>query len=93
MQIKVTQKHIKRAQKIYSNSNSLISQNCPIALAVKDKIHRFVSVDCTHITYATSSGDIKKLKMPLKARDFVDQFDRFLMDNDSQYPKPLSFSI
>jgi hypothetical protein len=94
MKIKVTQKHIDKAREIYQKQDGrLISGHCPIALAVKEHIHRWVSVSPDKVKYLSSSGNLQSFSLPENARKFVDQFDDHLMHNYKACPKPFTFSI
>lgn len=94
MKIKVTQKHIDKAREIYQKQDArMISTHCPIALAVKERIHRWVSVSLIRLQYLSSSGNLQSFSLPENARKFVDQFDTHLAHNYKACPKPFTFSI
>ena len=94
MKIKVTQKHIDKAREIHQKRDDRsISTRCPIALAVKEHIHRRVTVSPTRLQYLSSSGNLQSFSLPENARKFVDLFDTHLAHNYRACPKPFTFSI
>ncbi len=91
MKIEVTQKHIERSKKL--GDTKLASESCPIALAVKDKIHRWVGVGIRTIEYKTSSGKMTSKRLPEKASQFIKSFDIHCNDNKKTCPKPITFEL
>jgi hypothetical protein len=87
MKIKVTQKHIIRARK-YINSHpgahftDKYTNKCPLALALKEKTRKYVSVGRDGIYIDDTEYD-----MPSDVRDFISRFDH---DDDAV---PTAFEI
>jgi hypothetical protein len=92
MKISVTQKHIDRASKLFTNPTKFVCKTCPIALAVKDQTHRAVDVGYSSLKYKTSSGNPKIVNLPEKAKKFVETFDNYV-NGSRKLPRPFTFEI
>ncbi len=83
MKITVTKRHIKKGLRG-------VPDRCPIALALKEKIHQKVTVGCREIYYRFQSKPSNRFRsafLPLSAAQFVDDFD---LDHKV---KPFTFEV
>jgi len=86
MKISITQKDINRAKKLLQSGKSFTyANNCPIALAVKRKTHKRVSVFPAKIQVWRDWEEATYYFLPEKAQKFITAFD-------CRYPvKPFTF--
>ena len=88
MHIKVEQKHIDKAFDIFKQKgiyglasktnkydNMSCSENCPIALAIKDMGYKYVYVHRFNAIFSNNSVNHTSVKLPISATLFVDKFD------------------
>lgn len=80
MKIEVNQEHIDKAVRGEA-------EYCPIALALKGKLHRAAYVSDTTLHYYTSSGNTVDKVMPAVAQKFVVGFDK------GKKVRPFTFEI
>ncbi len=84
MEIKVTAKHISKGVR-------LSPCNCPVALALKEQMHKVVNVDSMSMMYASisreSTSGWRQADTPRKVRGFILRYDY------GKTVKPFSFDI
>lgn len=91
MKIRVTQKHIDKSAEIHRNYSHVLSEHCPIALAIKQKSHRHVCVGNKFVLIKT--GKLQKyFDLPKNAQKFVETFNNWILHNMNK-PKPITFEL
>lgn len=82
MKIKVTAKHIKLARKRLADKENSACDYCPIAIAAKQHLHKFVCVDddSIEVSYLRRNSygafvESYRVYLPKKAKRFIRDFD------------------
>lgn len=86
MKIEITQRDIDLAKKRFDKKLDLC-YNCPIALAVKRKTHKFVDVSDTYMEIHKNEYDVYFYRLPVEATNFIRKFD------NKEPVKPFTFEV